>query len=249
LGVDASFAEHGWMVVRGVVSTGALAELSDAFDRVLPPASYERPNLPVAESTGASRTQPAIARYVADAGIAAHAARALGCRRVQLLQDTLLLKPPGGGGRLEWHQDHTYTGYLEPAALVSVRLALTDCNRDNGCMNVLDGSHTWGLVGERKILTAASVAGTLPAEWAGRAREVPIELAPGDISIHHCLIFHGSRENRSAQPRKTIIVRMFDADCRLVPSRLPPAAAAYFPTDGDGHLAPSAFPVLYDAPL
>jgi ectoine hydroxylase-related dioxygenase (phytanoyl-CoA dioxygenase family) len=151
---------------------------------------------------------------------------------------------------VEWHQDHTYTGYLEPAAMVSVRLALTDCNLDNGCMNVLDGSHRWGLIGERQILSATSVADSLPAEWAERARDLtrPIELRAGDISLHHCLTFHGSLENRSLEPRKTLIVRMFDADCRLVPSRLPSAAAAaYFPTDDEGHLAPAAFPIVHGA--
>jgi ectoine hydroxylase-related dioxygenase (phytanoyl-CoA dioxygenase family) len=118
-------------------------------------------------------------------------------------------------------------------------------------MNVLDGSHTWGAVGETRILNAASVTdalGLLPAAFAERvdgARR-PLELRAGDISLHHCLTFHGSLENRSAQPRKTLIVRMFDGDCRLIPSRLPSASlAARFPTDEQGRLSPEAFPILY----
>jgi ectoine hydroxylase-related dioxygenase (phytanoyl-CoA dioxygenase family) len=230
------------MVVRGAVANEQVAELTAAFDQVF---RYAVPgSAPVLESIGASRMFPAIARYANDTGIAAHVARALGCRRVQLLQDTLMLKPPNRG-RVEWHQDHTYTGFLEPAAMVSVRLALTECNRDNGCMNVLPGSHARGLVGERQIFNASSVADTLPPEW--RDRDIlPIELRSGDISLHHCLTFHGSLENRSAAPRKTIILRMFDADCRLVPARLPPGAAAHFPTDGEGHLARSAFPIVLE---
>jgi ectoine hydroxylase-related dioxygenase (phytanoyl-CoA dioxygenase family) len=240
--VDAFFAEHGWMVVRGAVPPETVAALNEAFDQVFPPSlPYTQPLL---ESTGASRVHPAVARHTTDPAIAAHVARALGCPHVQLLQDTLLYKPPGRGGRVEWHQDHTYTGYLEPPAAVSVRLALTECNRETGCMKVLDGSHTWGLVGERQILNASSVADTLPPEWAGRAEMREIELRPGDISVHHCLLFHASLPNLSALPRKTVIVRMFDADCRLVTSRLPPGAAAHFPTDGDGHLLPSAFPIV-----
>jgi ectoine hydroxylase-related dioxygenase (phytanoyl-CoA dioxygenase family) len=245
--VDAFFAEHGWMVVRGAVSAESVAALTAEFDRVFPPSAYPRADGPVLESIGASRAFPALARHVTDPAIAAHVARALGCRRVQLLQDTLMLKPPRHGGRVEWHQDHTYTGYLEPAAMVSVRLALTDCNPENGGMNVLDGSHGWGLVGATRILSAASVTDGLPPEWSERAREAtrPIELAPGDLSLHHCLTFHGSLENRSPRPRKTVIARLFDAECRLVPSRLPSGAAAYFPTDGEGHLAAPAFPVCY----
>jgi hypothetical protein len=58
---------------------------------------------------------------------------------------------------------------------------------------------------------------------------------------------HRSGENRSPRTRNTLITRLFDAACRLVPVRLPPGAAAYFPVDGQGHLADSAFPVVYGA--
>ncbi|HEX7840696.1 MAG TPA: hypothetical protein VF469_24635, partial [Kofleriaceae bacterium] len=65
------------------------------------------------------------------------------------------------------------------------------------------------------------------------------------LSIHHCLTLHASGENRSARTRKTMITRLFDAECRLVPERLPAGAAAYFPVDEDGRLAESAFPIVY----
>jgi ectoine hydroxylase-related dioxygenase (phytanoyl-CoA dioxygenase family) len=70
-------------------------------------------------------------------------------------------------------------------------------------------------------------------------------LAAGDVSIHHCLTLHGSAPNTSARPRRTIILRMFDADCRLDPAKLPPGAESYFPTDAEGHLATSSFPLVH----
>ncbi|MSP59240.1 MAG: phytanoyl-CoA dioxygenase family protein [Myxococcales bacterium] len=248
----AFFAAHGWAVVQGVVSAEGIAELTAAFDEVLPPSLYAvpAPNSPVLEVIAASRAHAAIARHVHYPEIARFVARALGCRRVQLLQDTVLLKPPHNGGRVEWHQDHTYTGFLEPAATVSVRLALTDDTVDSGCMNVLDGSHRWGHIGETRILNAGSVTdtlGLLTAPWAERARAATrsLELRAGDISLHHCLTFHGSLENHSQQPRKTLIARLFDGACTLIPSRLPAALAGHFPTNGDGHLAQSAFPIVF----
>jgi phytanoyl-CoA hydroxylase len=202
------------------------------------------------EVAAASRAYPAIARYATDAGVAAHVARALGCRRVQLLQDTLLLKLPRNGGGVEWHQDQTYTGFLEPAATVSVRLALTDCLLDNGCLRVIDGSHRWGFFGDTRALSAPGVTdalGLLPAVLGDRARAEarPVELRAGDLSLHHCLTFHGSLENTSALPRKTLVVRFCDAECKVVPARLPAAAAHHFPTDAEGHLSPTAFPIVY----
>ena len=74
----------------------------------------------------------------------------------------------------------------------------------------------------------------------------PLPLAPGDISIHHCLTLHGSPSNTSDRPRRTILLRMFDAACTLVPSKLPPGAEAFFATDADGHLSAAGFPIVHE---
>ena len=241
------FAEHGWLVVRGAVSPSRVAELEAAVDAIYtayPPA----PAGQVWEVAGISRISPAIAAHAHDPAIAGHAAAALGAARIKLLQDTVLIKAALVGGAVAWHQDHTYTGYLDPAHAVSVRLSLTDCRRDNGCLEVIDASHRWGLLGDVRALTETHVAdalGPAAADWQDRV--VALELAPGDLSIHHCLTLHRSAENRSSITRKTLITRLFDASCQLVRHHLPPGAEPYFPVAGDGTLADSAFPVLHPA--
>jgi hypothetical protein len=65
------------------------------------------------------------------------------------------------------------------------------------------------------------------------------------VTVHHCLTLHGSGPNRSAEPRRTIILRMFDGDVRLDASRLPSSARRHFPTDASGALAVSAFPLVF----
>lgn len=241
----AFFAEHGWLIVRAAVSPGRVQELEHAVDEIY----GTRPPVPagqVWELASVSQISAPIAGHAHDAAIAQRVAEAIGCARVKLLQDTLLIKAPSIGGPVAWHQDHTYIGYLDPPRAVSVRLALTDCNLGNGCLEVIDGSHTWGLLGNVRALTDSHVADALgPAAAHWRDRVMPIELCPGDLSIHHCLTLHCSSENRSPRARKTLITRLFDAACRLVPEHLPPGAASYFPVDADGHLADSAFPVVY----
>ncbi len=243
----AFFAEHGWLVVRGAVSLERVQQLEHAVDAIYhagPPALPGQ----VWEVASVSRISPPIAGHAHDAAIARRAAEALGCARVKILQDTVLVKAASVGGAVAWHQDHTYTGYLDPPNAVSVRLALTDCNLDNGCLEVIDRSHTWGLLGDVRALTETYVADALgPAAAHWRDHVVALELSPGDISIHHCLTLHCSGENRSARTRKTLITRLFDAGCRLVRDRLPPGAEAYFPIDDGGCLADSAFPVLYQS--
>jgi len=170
---------------------------------------------------------------------------------VQLLQDSLLYKPARDGGSVEWHQDRTYIGYLEPARVATLRIALLPEDDDNGCMRVVDGSHRWGAVGANQSLTATSVGSLLPhltdeqRERVTAARSLPLE--PGDVSIHHCLTLHGSPPNTSARPRRTILLRMFDAACTLVSEKLPAGAAAFFATDAEGHLSDAGFPVTYIA--
>src|ERR1041385_1813860 len=102
----AFFADHGWLVVRGAVAHERVAELERAVDEIYfahapAPAGY------VWEVAGISRVSPPIAEHARDAAIAQRAAEALGCSRVKVLQDTVLVKAASIGGPVAWHQDHT----------------------------------------------------------------------------------------------------------------------------------------------
>ncbi len=244
------FARDGWAVVRGVVPADELAAMAAVFAAAIPDGEHypRRDDGVLCEVTGLAGRYPPLAAIARDPRFGALVARALDASRIQLLQDSLLYKPARDGGSVAWHQDHTYVGFVVPARVVSLRIALLPEDEGNGCMRVVDGSHHWGPVGAQRALTETQVDSLLPAltdaQRSSLAAARPLELAPGDISIHHCLTLHGSGPNRSAQPRRTIILRMFDAACRLDPTRLPPGGEAYFPTDADGHLADSAFPVV-----
>ncbi len=246
--MNAEFARQGWRVVRNVIDADELARMHEVFTTLIPEITYPRgPDGTVWEITGASRGYEALAAIARDRRFGALVADALGASRVQLLQDSLLYKPAHEGGPVEWHQDHTYTGYL--ARVATLRIALLPEDADNGCMRVVDGSHTWGPIGDTRVLTESrvdSIANALsPAQAAALADARHLELAPGDISIHHCLTLHGSAPNHSGRARRTIILRMFDGDCPLDRARLPPGAEQYFPTEND-RLSPSAFPIVFE---
>ncbi len=245
------FSEHGWLVVRGFAPPERVAALAAALDALIPEPAYATGYAGrMVEVAGISAGSTTIARHAADAGLGRLAADALGARRVQLLQDTALIKPPAGGP-VEWHQDQSYLGYLDRPAVVTARLALTPCTADAGCLRVVDGSHRWGLRTEDLSFRRASVEDTLaalPPELRAEARgaEVAIELEPGDLSLHHCLTFHASAVNRTARPRKTLVVRIMDAECRRSEAALPPGLLAHFPVDDDGRFAAARFPVTYE---
>lgn len=240
-------------MLRGAVLPERVAELSAALDAVIPPASYPAWGARVVEVAGISRASPLLAALAHDGRIAEAAGRVLGARRVQLLQDTALIKPAGSPATVAWHQDYSYFTYLDRPAVVTARLALTRCSEASGCLRVIDGSHAWGLSGGDLTFRRGSVEDTLQAlspERRDRVRtdERLVELEPGDVNLHGCLTFHRSLENRSEQARKTLVVRLMDADCRLLPERLPsPALASIFTASPEGHLVGPSFPVLWEA--
>ena len=235
------FDRQGWLVVRDVVAGSELTRLLQSFDALIPDVGCAGGLLEI--------TRPAAFGAVArDRRFASLVQAALDCASVQLLQDSVLYKPAQEGRSVEWHQDHTYVGYLAPPRVLSLRIALETEDERSGCMRVVDGSHRWGPIGEVRALSDPRIVSILPLLSSEQRTAIDsarsLELEAGDVSLHHCLTLHGSGPNRADRPRKTIILRMFDGECRLDRSRLPPGAAVHFPTDETDRLSTSAFPRL-----
>jgi phytanoyl-CoA hydroxylase len=67
----------------------------------------------------------------------------LGTERV-LFQEMALVKPPRIGSEKPWHQDASYFRVTDPSLIVGVWIALDPALRQNGCMEVIPGSHLHG---------------------------------------------------------------------------------------------------------
>ncbi len=116
----------------------------------------------------------------------------------------MTLKEPRVGGAWEWHQDYGYwyhNGCLWPR-LVSCMIAVDRATPENGCLQVLRGSHLLGRIEHGKTGTQTGVAdrGRL-AEIVDRHETVHCELAPGDGLLFHCNTLHTSDANRSEHRR------------------------------------------------
>lgn len=132
----------------------------------------------------------------------------------QLLEDEvyhyhskLSAKEPRVGGAWEWHQDYGYwykNGCLYPDML-SVFLAIDPCTRENGCMQVIRGSHKLGRIehgfsGEQTGADPARVA-----ECLKRMELVYCEMQPGTALFFHANLLHCSAANLSEHPRWGLI--------------------------------------------
>ncbi|MEM8966740.1 MAG: phytanoyl-CoA dioxygenase family protein [Bacteroidota bacterium] len=119
----------------------------------------------------------------------------------------LMQKEPKKGGAWEWHQDYGYwynNGFLYPE-MVSIMLALTEATRENGCMQVLKGTHRMGRV-EHNITGEQVGAQMEKVEEAMKQHElVYVELQPGDALFFHCNLLHRSNANLSDHSRWSLI--------------------------------------------
>ncbi len=120
----------------------------------------------------------------------------------------LMQKEPKVGGAWEWHQDYGYwykNQFMFPDQLISVMVALTEANKENGCLQVIKGSHKLGRVnhgfaGEQVGADMVMVNNALTT-----MELVYVELQPGDALFFHSNILHRSEGNLSDYPRWSII--------------------------------------------
>jgi non-haem Fe2+, alpha-ketoglutarate-dependent halogenase len=125
-----------------------------------------------------------------------------------LVYGTLVFyKPPRDSGYVSWHQDSVYSGlHLTPS--VSAWIALTQSDSANGCMRVIPNSHKQGLLNhinvgdDSNLLRRGEQVPTV-----NEAKALDVVLQPGEMSLHHCTIVHGSNPNTSNGPRIGFIVR------------------------------------------
>ena len=120
----------------------------------------------------------------------------------------LMQKEPKAGGAWEWHQDYGYwykNQFMFPDQLISVMVALTEANKENGCLQVIKYSHRLGRVnhgfaGEQMGADMQMVNNALKT-----MELVYVELEAGDALLFHSNLLHRSEANLSDHPRWSII--------------------------------------------
>ena len=164
----------------------------------------------------------------------------------------LTMKRPKVGGGWDWHQDYGYWydyGCLFPL-MASVFIAIDKSTRENGCLEVLRGSHHLGRLDHGKV-GGQKGADIRRVEEAMKVLEhVHVEQAPGDALFFHSNLLHTSSQNRSEtsrnvllccynaarnspyedgpHPRYTKLEKLPDAAVKEIGRRGPDAARAFF---------------------
>ncbi len=111
------------------------------------------------------------------------------------------------GGAWAWHQDYGYwyhNGCLYPL-MASVSIAVDPATRENGCMQILKSSHHMGRVDHQLVGGQTGADLEVVNAACERLELVYCELEPGDALFFHCNVLHRSDQNRSADPRWSLI--------------------------------------------
>jgi hypothetical protein len=117
---------------------------------------------------------------------------------------------------VSWHQDGTYWGLSSPD-VITAWVALTPSVPENGCMQVVPGTHLRQVehvdtFAERNLLSRGQeIRVDVKPE-----QKVPVILRPGQMSLHHVLIFHGSEPNTADSRRIGFAIRYIPTHVRQI---------------------------------
>ena len=150
-------------------------------------------------------------------------------------------KPARHPGYVSWHQDANYWG-LDPHDVLTAWVAFTPSQPANGCMRVIPGSHTGPAHAHRDTFDSNSLLsrGQEIAVDVDEDTAVDVVLEPGEMSLHHVGIVHGSEPNRSDIPRIGYAIRYIATRVRQRGGRTTATLAAG--VDRHGHFDPEPRP-------
>ncbi|MDE3259663.1 MAG: phytanoyl-CoA dioxygenase family protein [Gemmatimonadota bacterium] len=119
-------------------------------------------------------------------------------------------KPAQQGSDLPWHQDGGSSWYVDRDPLVTVWTALDPATTENGCVQVVPGSHQLGILSEK----GHTITDEQEREFCRDDGIVDLTMEPGEVVILHNWLLHRSGLNRIDIPRRAFSVCYIDARTR-----------------------------------
>ena len=129
---------------------------------------------------------------------------------IGILGSQLLTKYPYSKDYIAWHQDGMGIRYDEDHSL-AVWLALSESNKQNGCMKVIPGTHKNSKLEHLPSSDKNNILSNYSLEIAldiDESTAFNLELQPGEISVHHQNIIHGSGANPTTTKRIGFVIRV-----------------------------------------
>lgn len=207
----ALFEKDGYILIKGMLKASEVKKLYDIaiHDEVISNKSFDR-----GDANGL-RTKLALWYSLGDDAYSLLARSQRIVEGVNLLlggetahfHSKLMQKEPKVGGAWEWHQDYGYwyrDGFLYPQML-SVLTALSPANKENGCLQVIKGSHLMGRIDHGFSGEQVGANQERVDEALKNLELVFVEMEAGDTLFFHSNTIHRSDANLSDSPRWSLI--------------------------------------------
>ncbi len=124
--------------------------------------------------------------------------------KVELISIQAFVKPGEIGLETPYHQDNAYW-CIEPANGLTIWIALDKCDKTNGMIKYVTGSHNIGVVEHTPSLAPGS-SQIIEEKNLPTGEIFNPSLNPGDAAIHSTMSVHGSNPNNSGKQRRGLLL-------------------------------------------
>ena len=137
---------------------------------------------------------------------------------VTIYRAMLMTKSAAGGSDTPWHQDGGDFWGLDRDPELQIWTALDDAPEDGGCVEVIDATHTGGLVTPQ--------GGVVPERFWGPVASRAIKLAAraGEALLIHNHVWHMAGRTRTGRARRAMTVCYMPAETRCRRTKRAPRA-------------------------
>ncbi len=151
---------------------------------------------------------PALKAFLLDKNLLGFLTSLMGEEAI-LFKEKINFKLPGGSGFAP-HQDAPAFTTFNQNYHITMMVAIDPSTTSNGCLDVVDGMHNQGLLGQ-------ATDGTIDASIIEALAWRPIEMEPGDVLFFDSYVPHRSGPNMSQDARRALYItynRASEGDCR-----------------------------------
>jgi len=243
-----SYAENGFLLAKSVFSP---EEIKILLDTVVSDSLITEKAMPMLDGAGGV-SKVTLWNYASDDtyGMFARSQRLVEAARcltgvtsvddVYHFHSKLMLKEPLVGGRWNWHQDFGYwydqSGVLDPHRMLTAFVAIDAASIENGCLQVLRGSHKLGRLNHGVEGDQAGADAPAVKKALARLELVTCDMEPGDVFFLHSNTLHTSNPNNSPRWRRALLVAFNTRDNDADPGTISPQYNPIRPVPDDSIL-------------
>lgn len=240
--IDA-FWRDGFVCLRGVIPAEWIERMQVAVDAWLRSADafdYTEFGTSVAEAAGAEvlldpgerrgrffngqdhwLRSPEFRAFAQQSPLVEITARLLRATKLNLYEDSILVKQPGTLEKTAFHQDISYF-HADGHQICTTWVPLDPVRVETGTLKFIPGSHLWKKKYRpnffvTELLIPDTEGDAVPDFHKGnRSKDVvSFDMEPGDMTVHHARTIHGADGNASADyQRRAISIRYCGDDAR-----------------------------------